>query len=237
MPARIRETRWLGVLWCFGHSQAPIRLPTSSAAPVHERWNGGAFPGGRHPARLPRPPRLGRLISPTATATPASALPFIVSGPSPRVSSPEPLAVPRRPEGNAIGAPAVGAVVSAEAPDLVTRRTPTMSSRRRTLLIALAVAILGSAALVSWQFYLRSRIVPYDFGRISVGMTRQQVVAILGPPTKVWPPEVWPPDPTPRSFQIEFWHETWDSGRWHLASVFRERNGGTLRLVRKGRFV
>jgi len=84
-----------------------------------------------------------------------------------------------------------------------------MSSRRCTLLIVSAVAIIGSAALTSWHFYLRSRITsPDKFDLVRVGMTRQEVVAILGPPLSVG------------TETVGTRNETWESGRCLLVVSF-----------------
>jgi SmpA / OmlA family len=96
-----------------------------------------------------------------------------------------------------------------------------MSSRRRTLLIALAVAILGSATLASWHLY---STVPEKLTRISVGMTRQEVAAILGPPTATWVFSVQTADQR---------GESWDSGRWSLLVMFKSETAYRCELIKR----
>jgi outer membrane protein assembly factor BamE (lipoprotein component of BamABCDE complex) len=89
-----------------------------------------------------------------------------------------------------------------------------MSRRRRTLLIALAAAVIGSATLASWRFYVRSLAFPDKFTQVSVGMTRQEVVALLGPATPFYSASV--------SDHPGLSSETWQSGRWVFIVIFKE---------------
>jgi hypothetical protein len=108
----------------------------------------------------------------------------------------------------AIAAPAVGA---APASVWISQpgRPQTMSRRKRTLLIALVAAVIGSATLASWHFYLRSLVtVPEKFTRVKDGMTRQEVIAILGPPAWTIPQK------------LGIAAHRWDSGRWSITVIF-----------------
>jgi SmpA / OmlA family len=79
----------------------------------------------------------------------------------------------------------------------------------------LSAAVLLAVVVGAWSLVPRSRVDRGNFDRIQNGMTRDEVMAILGQPT---------PQPQASPFYSDGWEETWSDGPSTILVRFQASN-------------